>query len=96
MNQSTIDRLPPAVRKDFGQFTRPRHHSLLIAHETVETIPPQSKRRLAVKALKQPWDVLANLERQGLLLADIAEGGALNLPALLDVLEAGMDRTSTF
>ncbi len=26
----------------------------------------------------------------------MAEGGAVNLPALLDVLEAGMDRTSTF
>jgi len=96
MNQSTIDRLAPAVRKDFEQFTRLQHRSLLTAHETIETIPAQFKRRLAVKALKQPWDGLADLERQGLLLADIAEGGALNLPALLDVLEAGMDRTSTF
>src|ERR1041384_5817851 len=96
MNQSTIDRLAPAVRKDFEQLTRPQPRSLLTAHETIETIPAQFKRRLAVKALKQPWDGLTDLERQGLLLADIAEGGALNLPAVLDVLEAGMDRTSTF
>jgi hypothetical protein len=96
MNQSTIDRLAPAVRKDFEQFTRSQHRALLAMHEKVGTIPAQFKRRLAVKALKQPWDGLADLERQGLLLADIAEGGALNLPALLDVLEAGMDRTSTF
>ena len=96
MNQSTIDRLAPAVRKDFEQFTRPQHRDLLTAREAVETIPAQFKRRLAVKALKQPWEGLTDLERQGLLLADIAEGGALNLPALLDVLEAGMDRTSTF
>ena len=50
----------------------------------------------AVKALKHPWDGLTELERQGLLLADMAKGGAINLPALLDVLEAGRDRTSTF
>ena len=49
-----------------------------------------------VKALKQPWDGLTDLERQGLLLAEMAEGGSVNLPALLDVLEADMDRTSTF
>ena len=49
MNQSTIDRLAPAVRKDFEQFTRPQHRSLLTAHETIETIPAQFKRRLAVK-----------------------------------------------
>ncbi|MCI0427390.1 MAG: hypothetical protein L0Z46_05180, partial [Nitrospiraceae bacterium] len=61
-----------------------------------ETIPAQFKRRLVVKALKQPWGGLMDLERQGLLLAEMAEGGAVNLPALLDVLEAGLDRTSTF
>jgi hypothetical protein len=49
-----------------------------------------------VKALKQPWDGLTDLERQELLLAEMAEGGSVNLPALLDVLEAGMDRTSIF
>src|SRR4029078_198231 len=96
MNQSTIDRLAPAVRKDFEQFTRPQHRDMLAMRETAETIPAQFKRRLAVKALKQPWDGLADLERHRLLLADIAEGGALNLPALLDVLEAGIDRTSAF
>ena len=45
--------------------------------------------------LKQPWQGLTNLEGQGLLVAELAEGGVLNFPALLDVLEAGMDRTST-
>src|SRR6185295_2742662 len=49
-----------------------------------------------VKALKQPWDGLTDLEHQGLLLAEMAEGGSVNLPVLLDVLEAGMDRTSNF
>lgn len=96
MRQSVLDRLAPAVRKDFEQLTGSHHTDLLTAHESVETIPAQFKRRLVVKALKQPWDGLTDLERQGLLLAEMAGGGSVNLPALLDVLEAGMDRTSTF
>jgi hypothetical protein len=96
MRQSVLDRLAPAVRKDFERLTGSHHTDLLTAHEAVETIPAQFKRRLVVKALKQPWDGLTDLERQGLLLAEVAVGGSVNLPALLDVLEAGMDRTSTF
>jgi hypothetical protein len=96
IHQSVLDRLAPAVRKDFEQLTGSHHTDLIAAHETVETIPARFKRRLVVKALKQPWDGLTDLERQGLLLAEMAEGGSVNLPALLDVLEAGMDRTSTF
>jgi hypothetical protein len=91
-----LDRLAPAVRKDFERLAGSRHTDLLAAHETVETIPARFKRRLVLRALKQPWDGLTDLEHQGLLLAEMAEGGAVNLPALLDVLEAGMDRTSTF
>jgi hypothetical protein len=96
IHQSVLDRLAPSVRKDFEQLAGSHHTDLLIEHESVEKTPAQFKRRLAVKALKQPWDGLADLERQGLLLAEMAEGGSINLPALLDVLEAGMDRTSTF
>jgi len=96
MRHSVIDRLAPAVRKDFEQLTGSHHTDLITAHETIETVPAQFKRRLVVKALKQPWDGLSDLERQGLLLAEMSEGGSINLPALLDVLEAGMDRTSTF
>jgi hypothetical protein len=96
LRQSVLDRLAPAVRKDFERLSGSHHTDLLTAHEAVETIPARFKRRLVVTALKQPWDGLTDLERQGLLLAEMAEGGAVNLPALLDVLEAGMDRTSTF
>jgi hypothetical protein len=96
IRQSALDRLGPTVRKDFEQLTGPHHRDLLAQHEAVEQIPAQFKRRLAVKALKQPWDGLTELERQGLALADMATGGAINLPALLEALEAGIDRTSAF
>lgn len=96
LRQSVLDRLAPTVRKDFERLTGPNHRNLITAHETVEKIPAQFKRRAAVTALKHPWDGLTELEQQGLLLAEMARGGSVNLPALLDVLEAGMDRTSTF
>lgn len=96
MRQSALDRLAPTVRKDFEQLTGLRHRDLRAEHETVEKIPAQFKRRLVIETLKQPWDGLTELERQGLVLADMAKGGAINLPGLLDVLEAGRDRTSTF
>ena len=96
IRQSALDRLAPIVRKDFEQLTGSRHRDFLAAHETVEKIPAQFKRRLAVTALIQPWEGLTEIERQGLLLAEIAKGGSVNLPALLDVLEIGMDRISTF
>ncbi len=96
MRDSALDRLSPTVRKDFEQLTGSRHSDLIAAHKAVEKIPAQFKRRLVLKALQQPWDGLTDLEHQGLLLAEMAEGGSVNLPALLDLLEAGMDRTSTF
>lgn len=96
MRDSALDRLAPTVRKDFEQLTGSHHRDLIAAHEAVEKIPAKLKRRLALKALQQPWDGLTDLEHQGLLLAEMAEGGSVNLPALLDLLEAGMDRTSTF
>jgi len=96
IRQSALNRLASTVRKDFEQLTEPHHRNLLAQHEAVEQIPAQFKHRLTVKALKDPWDGLTELEQQGLVLADMAKGGAINLPALLDALEAGRDRTSTF
>jgi hypothetical protein len=96
MRDSVLDRIGPSVRKDLERLVGTRQAAVLNAHETIETNPARFKRRLAIAALKHPWEGLADLERQGLLIAEIAEGGPVNLPALLDILEAGMDRTSSF
>lgn len=96
MRESVLERVGPPVRSDLERLAGPLQTSVLAAHETIETNPARFKRRLALEALKHPWEGLVDLERQGLLIAEIAEGGAVNLPALLDILEAGMDRTSEF
>ena len=89
-------RLEPIVRPMFDRLLQVPQVKLIEAHSTVETMSARYKRRLTLAALKGPWEGFVNLERQGLLLAELAEGRAVNLPALLDVLEASMDRTSAF
>ena len=94
--ESTVSRLAPDVRAAFDQLLPAAQSSWIQANSTVDEVAAKYKRSLTVAALKQPWEGLSYVERQGLLLAELAEGRAVNLPVILDVLEAGMDRTSAF
>ena len=96
MRDSSVIRLEPIVRPIFDRLLQVPQAELIEAHSTVERMSARYKRHLTLTALKAPWEGFINVERQGLLLAELAEGRAVNLPALLDVLEAGMDRTSAF
>jgi len=96
MRESVVERLAPAVRVDVDRLLPGSYAKILAAQESVEKVPARYKRRLTLDSLHRPWEGLITLEKQGLLLADLADDGAVNLPVILDVLEAGMDRTSTF
>ena len=96
MRESALERVTPTVHQELDRLTGDAHAVFVAAHLTVETVPARFKRRLVLDALKQPWEGLSNFERQGLLIAELAEGGAEDLPGLLDILEAGVDRTSAF
>lgn len=96
MRESALERVMPTVRQELDRHTLDTGFALVAAHATVETVPARFKRRLVVDALKRPWEGLLSLEKQGLLIAELAEGGAVDLPAILDILEAGVDRTSAF
>ena len=52
------------------------------------------KRGLALRTLADPWDGLSTVEQAGLLAAGAAESGVEGLPAVIDILEGGMDRTA--
>jgi len=93
---SVIERLMPRVRPDLQGLPQQIERDGATAAASGETVQARFKRRLILNALTQPWEGLADLEGHGLLAAELAEGGAVNLPGVLDVLEAGMDRTSTF
>lgn len=92
----SIDRLASAVRPEFERLAGAALTDWLASRERHESTPAHFKRRLVVNALKRPWEGLADLEQEGLVLAQLAGGGATTLPSLIDVLEAGMDRTSGF
>ncbi len=96
MRESVVERLAPSARNDFDRLLPGQYAKVTSAQESVASVPAQFKRRLVLDTLRRPWEGLVNLEKQGLLLADLADEGAVNLPVILDVLEAGMDRTSTF
>jgi hypothetical protein len=96
MRNSALVRLAPAIQPMMDRLLPGAESTLRESHATLEVVSAQYKRRLTVLALKQPWEGLSHLERQGLLLAELAEGRSVNVPVLLDVLEAGMDRTSAF
>jgi hypothetical protein len=96
MRESVVGRAAPMIRQALDPATSEAHAQIVSAHTTVETLPARFKRRLAMQSLKQPWEGLTNLEGHGLLVAELTEGGGRDLPAILDLLEAGMDRTSGF
>jgi len=96
MRESTLERLSPTIRQELDRLAPDAQAAFAAAHETVEIMPARFKRRMIIETLKQPWEGLTSLEKQGLLIAEVAEGGAVNLPGLLDILEAGVDRTSAF
>ena len=55
--------------------------------------PAQFTRNVARQTLTDPWTGLAALEQAGLLAADAADSGVDGLAGVIDVLEAGVDRT---
>jgi hypothetical protein len=54
----------------------------------------QYKPALLMQILGDPWPHLITLERHSLLAADMAEAGIEGVPAVVDILEAGLDRTA--
>ena len=76
--QDNLNTALPAVRKSLADQTNK------IA---------KFKRNLVLRTLADPWDGLAAAEQAGLLAATAAESGIEGLPAVIDILEGGMDRT---
>lgn len=93
---SVIDRLAPVVQSEIQQQVGLFVRNVLAAHATAADVPARYKRRSALQTLTDPWTGFSTLEHQGLLLAELAEGGSENIPAILDVMEAAADRTSEY
>ena len=96
LRESAILQVAPAVRREIDRLAPPIQETWTTEQQSVEATVALFKRRLVIDGLKQPWEGLANLETQGLLVCELAEEGGLGLPGLVDILEAAADRTSAF
>lgn len=93
---SVVDRLAPVVQPDIEKLQGPQQTRVLATHAIGRDVPARYKRRIALQSLTDPWAGFSSLEHQGLLMAELAAGGVENVPALLDVMEAAVDRTSEY
>ena len=93
---SVVDRLAPVVQPDIDKHQGPQQQQVIATHAVGRDVPARYKRRIALQSLTDPWAGFSTLEHQGLLMAELADGGTDNLPALLDVMEAAVDRTSEY
>ena len=93
---SVVDRLAPVVQPDIEKQQGPQQTRVLATHAIGRDVPARYKRRIALQSLTDPWAGFSSLEHQGLLMGELAAGGVENIPALLDVMEAAVDRTSEY
>lgn len=91
---STLERLSPILEPEFHPAASGHKPHSADRLQKIENVPARFKRGMAIDTLHHPWKGLTGFERHGLLLAQLAEGGAPNLPALLNALETGLDRPS--
>ncbi|ULA63269.1 MAG: conserved exported protein of unknown function [Nitrospira sp.] len=96
MYTSVVDRLAVAVQPDIEKQQGSQQTRVLATHAIGRDVPARYKRRIALHTLTDPWAGFSSLEHQGLLMADLSAGGMDNVPALLDVMEAAVDRTSEY
>ncbi|MFO0706081.1 MAG: hypothetical protein U0412_04425 [Nitrospira sp.] len=93
---SVVDRAAPIVQPEIDTLQGPQQQRVLATHAIGRDVPAKYKRRIALQSLTDPWAGFSTLEHQGLLMSELASGGTDNLPALLDVMEAAVDRTSEY
>ena len=82
---SVVDRVAPMVQPDIEKYQGAQQTQVLATHAVGRDVQARYKRRIALQSLTDPWGGYSTLEHQGLLMAELADGGADNLPALLDV-----------
>jgi hypothetical protein len=94
MRELVTDRVGPVVQGLLHSTSREAHNTITASHQTVDTRPARYKQQAVMDTLKKPWEGMRNLERHGLLAVRRAATSPLDLPTLLDTLEAGMNRPS--
>lgn len=95
--QPVIAKLQEQVQRDLEQHLATQQASTLKALSTAEAFPAAFKRPVIMQAMRNPWAGLMTLENHGHQIAELAMSGQKSLPVLpvlIEVLEAGMGRSS--
>lgn len=91
--QAIVARLKALVEPDLQDNLTTAHPAVRKSLADQTNKIAKFKRNLVLRTLADPWDGLAAAEQAGLLAATAAESGVEGLPAVIDILEGGMDRT---
>jgi hypothetical protein len=94
MRRPVIERLGAVVRPDVLRHVGDRETEVLKTMGAARARSGHHKPALLVQGLSDPWLSAAAIERHSLLAAEMAEGSTESIPALLDILEAGLDQTA--
>ncbi len=94
LRPSVIERLHRLIQADLSKSLGEQETTVLRRSAEAAAKPAHYKPALLMQILSDPWLHLVTLERHSLLAADMAEARIEGLPAVIDILEAGLDRTA--
>ncbi len=89
-----VARLRQEVQEDLNRLVGAEQAAVLKVLAGAGSVPAGFKRPLAVQTLADPWAGFIELERRGLRIAGLAGSGMADVPAILDAVEAVMDRAA--
>ena len=89
---SVVTRMREQVEEEVLQHVGVNHTAVVTTLTGPETFPAKFKQTLVLQTLANPWKGRAALEQQGSRMAELARESQTQLPALIEVMERGMDR----
>ncbi len=90
--QAMVARLKPVIEPELGDNLNVMLPAVRKSLADQTNKAAKYKSGLVLRTLTDPWEGLAAIEQAGLLAATAAESGVEGLPAVIEILEGGMDR----
>ncbi len=90
--RSVVATVRDQVEGELLQHVGVNHTAVVTTLTGPETFPANFKQTVVLQTLADPWKGMAALEQHGFRLAEWARNRQTSLPALIEVMERGMDR----
>ena len=90
--RSVVATMRDQVEGEFQQHLGVNHAAVVTILAGPETFPANFKQPVVLQTLADPWKGMAALEQQGFRLAKLGRSSQTQIPALIEVMERGMDR----